>query len=230
MPKLLKRLSRKSLKGKSKSVENLHAADSLSDLESLPPLPSRSPLSDAYPYPSPPGSPPALRVTTVMGIPPKDELSQSFAGVWKTANTAPTVSKADKVLQVIGVTVSLDFAHHPSNFSSENGIAGAQGAQASSNPLVVGATKVLEVTGGLEGLENGIKSFFEGSTFLMNALDEVAKLHPFVGGSSHRIFRHCFAHTLTLLSCCHGVQSVSFVPVKGGSADMLITRRSGRWK
>lgn len=48
--------------------------------------------------------------------------------------------------------------------------------------VVAGVTAVLEVTGGLEGIEHGLNAFMEGIPVLMNALDEVAKLHPFVGG------------------------------------------------
>lgn len=59
---------------------------------------------------------------------------------------------------------------------------GAQANQGYVSTAIDGVKTILEVTGGIEGIEQGINKFMEGSTVLMNALDEVAKLHPFVGG------------------------------------------------
>lgn len=64
----------------------------------------------------------------------------------------------------------------------ENGISGASELQADSTVVTTVVTTVLDVTGGMEGIERGLKSVMEGSAVLMNALDELAKLHPFVGG------------------------------------------------
>jgi hypothetical protein len=45
---------------------------------------------------------------------------------------------------------------------------------------------VVEAVGGVEAIEEGVNTFMEGSQVLMNALGEVAKLHPF---SMHHHFR-----------------------------------------
>ncbi|KAJ7701822.1 hypothetical protein B0H17DRAFT_1176328 [Mycena rosella] len=97
-------------------------------------------------------------------IPPEDEFSKNLAGAWTIATTAPKVSKTDKVLQVI-----------------ENGVVGAQANQAKTNVVMEGITVGLEAVGGMEAIERGLNTFMEGMPVLMNALDEVAKLHPFIG-------------------------------------------------
>lgn len=67
---------------------------------------------------------------------------------------------------------------------TEDGITAAQENQ--ENSLTIGIADsvgmVLDATGGMEAIEQGINRFIEGSQVLMNALDEVAKLHPFIGG------------------------------------------------
>lgn len=40
----------------------------------------------------------------------------------------------------------------------------------------------MQPLGGTEAIESNIKSFLEGSQVLLDALDEVGKLHPFIGG------------------------------------------------
>ncbi|KAJ6536682.1 hypothetical protein DFH09DRAFT_1324428 [Mycena vulgaris] len=48
--------------------------------------------------------------------------------------------------------------------------------------LVAGVSMVVvEAAGGIEAIEEGVNTFLEGSQVLMNALGEVAKLHPFIG-------------------------------------------------
>ncbi|KAJ7099683.1 hypothetical protein C8R44DRAFT_716668 [Mycena epipterygia] len=47
--------------------------------------------------------------------------------------------------------------------------------------IMTGIKTGLDAVGGMEAIEKGINSFMEGMPVLMNALDEVAKLHPFIG-------------------------------------------------
>ncbi|KAJ6591176.1 hypothetical protein DFH09DRAFT_195515 [Mycena vulgaris] len=58
---------------------------------------------------------------------------------------------------------------------------GAQANQAKANIVMEGITMGLEAVGGMEAIEQGLNTFMEGMPVLMNALDEVAKLHPFIG-------------------------------------------------
>jgi hypothetical protein len=46
--------------------------------------------------------------------------------------------------------------------------------------IVEGIKTGLEAVGGMEVIEQGLNAFMEGMPVLMNALDEVAKLHPYV--------------------------------------------------
>lgn len=40
----------------------------------------------------------------------------------------------------------------------------------------------------MQAIEQGVNSFMEGSAVLMNALDEVAKLHPFIGSTCQPLY------------------------------------------
>ena len=46
-------------------------------------------------------------------------------------------------------------------------------------------SSLLDGTGGTAAIEQGFNSILQGSMVLMSALDEVAKLHPFIGGAFH---------------------------------------------
>lgn len=43
-------------------------------------------------------------------------------------------------------------------------------------------TTITKAVGGIDVVQKGIGHFLEGSKVLMGALDEVAKIHPFVSG------------------------------------------------
>nr|GAT44772.1 predicted protein [Mycena chlorophos] len=111
------------------------------------------------PPPVPPLPPPTVQVSI-----PQDELSLSLQDAWKSANTNPKTSKADKMLLRV-----------------ENGIQGAMAREAQGASELAIVETELTAVGVLETIENGIHSLAEGMPVLMNALDEVAKLHPFVG-------------------------------------------------
>ena len=92
------------------------------------------------------------------------------------------MSKTDKMLQNIGwfSSESAPWAQVLPFIGTEDGVATAQGPNATS--VIQGVTAVLDVTGGMQAITEGVNAFLEGSTVLMNALDEVSKLHPFIGG------------------------------------------------
>ena len=52
--------------------------------------------------------------------------------------------------------------------------------QTKGDAIMTGIKTGLEAVGGMEAIEKGLNSFMEGMPVLMNALDEVAKLHPYV--------------------------------------------------
>ena len=60
----------------------------------------------------------------------------------------------------------------------------------------------------MAAIEEGINHFMERSQVLINALDEVGKLHPFIAGAARSIIRDQWAQlNKTLTSGCYGVQS-----------------------
>jgi hypothetical protein len=114
---------------------------------------------------------------------PNDDLSRDLAGAWEIANTAPKVSKVDQVLLVAGEhrTTRDDFNLIP---HEENNIMQAQVKEGKAAAFATGVAAGLTAVGGMEVIEHGLNTFMEGIPVLMNALDEVAKLHPFIGGTS----------------------------------------------
>ncbi|KAF7294308.1 hypothetical protein HMN09_01159800 [Mycena chlorophos] len=106
----------------------------------------------------PPPPPPA------QAIPPDDDLSKSLAGAWQVANTGPKQSKFDKTLQ-----------------AAEGSMMKGMVQEGKGMAFVAGVETALTVVGGMDVIENGIHSLVEGLPALFNALDEVAKIHPFIG-------------------------------------------------
>ncbi|KAF7366517.1 hypothetical protein MSAN_00909000 [Mycena sanguinolenta] len=141
---------------------------------STPNLPSQ-----AHPFPSSPPTPDTPSTRAPNGIPPvpplpaavtngnvvpQDDLSKDLQGAWASANTDPKASKADKALQKL-----------------ENGVAGAMAKETKSATIITTIKTGLTAVGGMEVIEERLNTFTEGMPVLMNALDEVAKLHPFIG-------------------------------------------------
>ncbi|KAF7319371.1 VPS13 domain-containing protein [Mycena chlorophos] len=179
LPRLLKRLSSKSLK---KSKQG-------SSDEGTPPLKTAASeasfgeviagsgtrflngSADASPHGTvtaplvPPVPPlPEAPPPQIQAVIPQDALSVSLQDAWKSANTDPKKSKADKLLQ-----------------SAETaGMAAMARETTGAAELAVVETELTAV-GVLDNIESGIRALAEGMPVLMNALDEVAKLHPFIG-------------------------------------------------
>ncbi|KAJ7777866.1 hypothetical protein DFH07DRAFT_796416 [Mycena maculata] len=188
MPRLFKKLSEKNFRKRMKSTASSKdsppplpiSATTDADLNKpFPPTP-KTPTGNGLPpngAPYPPSPPPNGNGLPPNGAPyyppppaphvngnaangndvPQDDFSQDLADAWKSASTEPKTSKADKVL-----------------LTMETGV--AQG-----DTIMTTIKTALDGVSGLEVIENGINSFMEGMPVLMNALDEVAKLHPFIG-------------------------------------------------
>jgi hypothetical protein len=111
---------------------------------------------------------------------PDDEFSRNLQGAWASATTAPKVSKADKALLQLGAFGQWLLSTFKLKDPTENGVAGAMANEAKGAVIMTGIKAGLDAVGGVEAIEKGINSFMEGMPVLMNALDEVAKLHPCV--------------------------------------------------
>ncbi|KAJ7668060.1 hypothetical protein B0H17DRAFT_1336028 [Mycena rosella] len=182
MPRLLKRLSRKSLK-------DSESTRSPPDLRSEPPLPVRtsaftngngssSYLPPAAPYldrPTPPTpqtpitpndqllpSPPTAVLQPLPPV-PQDDFLKNLQGPWASVTADPKTSKGDKVLQKI-----------------ENGGVDAMGKEAQGAAILAGVKTGLDTVGATESLEKDLNSFADGMPILMKVLDEVGKIHPFI--------------------------------------------------
>lgn len=58
--------------------------------------------------------------------------------------------------------------------------------KAQTNNAVIISTVQAGITavGGVEAIQTGLNSFMEHATVIMKTLDEVSKLHPFIGGEN----------------------------------------------
>ncbi|KAF8516788.1 hypothetical protein JB92DRAFT_2909192 [Gautieria morchelliformis] len=188
VPRLFKRLSQKNLRKRTQSIDSKLLPDDQKP-PSPPPLPPpKSSVEFSNGHKVTPSSTiikahiePLLPQTGEVNghngdmatasplppLPPKgDNIEENdvLASAWAVAHTAPPLSKTDKVLRQI-----------------ENQVSGAQAGRDNNATLINGVSVVLGATGALEAIEQGLNHFLEGSAILMKSLDEVAKLHPFVG-------------------------------------------------
>jgi hypothetical protein len=228
MPRLLKRLSEKSLRRRSQSSGD-QPTPSRSMSEPVPPLPTpKSPQSyDSFQLMTPPTTLKTLsspstplplpnggeiaETTEVNGNAPNlptplsgtdgapDDRSKELAAAWDVANKDVKKSKTDKVIQQMGSSLPLGPNYALlCNIATEGEALAAQGLQSNATVVMTGITTVLDATGGMQAIEQGMNHFLEGSAVLMNVLDDVAKLHPFIGGECK--------HTVISSSCPHVVQ------------------------
>ncbi|KAJ7057168.1 hypothetical protein C8F01DRAFT_1257088 [Mycena amicta] len=164
--------SEKLISGKTtETLDGSHHSTVVASLDkSTPP----TPILDRYVSNSPtplPSSP------AIEGLIPQDKLSIALQPAWKSANTAQKVSKGDKTLERVenGVTVVQNGLNAVGGVETiENGVAGVK----------TGLDAI--AASGVEAFEKGLHAFMQGMPVLINALDEVAKLHPYV--EFHRVF------------------------------------------
>ncbi|KAJ7216565.1 hypothetical protein GGX14DRAFT_696336 [Mycena pura] len=179
MPQLLKKLSqRKRTKRTTSGSVTPHLVPAASDQQ----LSKAAPNGSAACLPHDKASPPTPRKSsgtlesgavalngTVCPQPangndiPQDDLSQDLREAWNLATTDPKPRKADKVLQTL-----------------ENGMAGAMETQSNGVALVGEIKPSIEAMGVMNAIEKGIISLGEVMPDLIGALDELAKLHPYV--------------------------------------------------
>ncbi|KAJ7165011.1 hypothetical protein C8R46DRAFT_1277063 [Mycena filopes] len=93
-----------------------------------------------------------------------DPLSKDLQPAWASATTDPVASKADKALQKL-----------------EDSVASATAIESNAVDILTTIETNVSNVGGVEAVEKRLASFAEGVPVLLKALDEVAKLHPFIG-------------------------------------------------
>nr|GAT60452.1 predicted protein [Mycena chlorophos] len=92
------------------------------------------------------------------------ELATDLGDAWQLATTVPKQAKQDKALQLIETKVTV-----------------AMAKEGQAEVVIAGIKTGLDAVGGMDAIEQGLNTFMDGIPVLMNALDEVAKLHPFIG-------------------------------------------------
>ncbi|KAJ7461994.1 hypothetical protein FB451DRAFT_1267439 [Mycena latifolia] len=172
IPRLLKRLSRKNLLGDDSSEPERRR-----DIPPLPPPKTANSHNGHYPLTppyskSPPGTPNSgghYPWTT-----PKPYMSDTELPMHPPVPPVPPVTKYSTRRPPPAINGDGDLESKKDRQTKEmlrDGVVIAAGVTA----------VVIEAAGGMEAIEEGVNTFLEGSQVLMNALGEVAKLHPFIG-------------------------------------------------
>ena len=162
------------------------------------------------------GASQATAVTLNDAIPAyADSLKEAWAGAFQKP---PETQRAEKSLNVIGM---LRFLLSPVvvvvvHLSSDADSARKEKAQDTLAPLqgqlvnrfTVTMEAVMDTPQIAETIQNGVNTFMEAVPSLMKALDEVAKIHPFISGTSPlSCINAAFLMALaTWCSCCSRVQ------------------------
>ena len=75
----------------------------------------------------------------------------------------------------------------------QNSLTLSPGQQTVVDTLVVPMKALMDTPQIAETIEKGVNTFMEAVPVLMKALDEVAKVHPFISGASPSLLRMCGA-------------------------------------
>ncbi|KAJ7248435.1 hypothetical protein C8J57DRAFT_1358239 [Mycena rebaudengoi] len=159
IPRLLKRLSRKSLRDEAEPGYG----------EQVPPLPPPKSAKSAHFFPTP-----ALYSRT----PPNS------AGPYPWVTHQSYRSDPELPLREVPPVVKHSNPYPPRHDSAPTAPKPHHGLSSNlrDGALVVASVAAgVDIVGGMEAIEEGVNTFMEGSQVLMRALSEVAKLHPFIG-------------------------------------------------
>ena len=161
------------------------------------------------------GASQATAVTLNDAIPAyADSLKEAWAGAFQKP---PETQRAERSLNVIGMSrffilpvvvvvyLSSD-ADSARKEKAQDTLAPLQGQLV--NRFTVTMEAVMDTPQIAETIQNGVNTFMEAVPSLMKALDEVAKIHPFISGASPlSCINAAFLMTLaTWCSCCSRIQ------------------------
>lgn len=124
-----------------------------------------------------------------MPTPSAAEVSSSFSPdlveAWNVSHKeAAKVDKVTGFLNKIGMNFSDAISGLVLKLSHfiEDASAGTAGTQTVINTVMAPLQALAESSGVAEAIEKGVNGFLEAMPTLMKALDEVAKVHPFISG------------------------------------------------
>jgi len=105
---------------------------------------------------------------------------------WDAANTElPQAHGVEKFLNSVGKLIVSVLCHLYADVAKakvENAVTLSDGQQAVVNTLAAPAKALMNAPQIADGIQKGVNTFMETVPVLMKALDEVAKVHPFIAG------------------------------------------------
>ncbi len=108
--------------------------------------------------------------------------SDLWAATWDKVKDGPKVDSVGRSLVTLGADESFVGRAESLFLFPGDAIATAQAHAAPLTPLITAAASAVVQTDIGKAVKEGIDHFFDGMPILMNALDEVKALHPFIGG------------------------------------------------
>ena len=128
---------------------------------------------------------------------PIPEYSDSLKETWAVAyKELPQAHGVEKLLNEIGMSIirlnSQPASRNRLPFSADlcwkadvqNGVTLSQGGQTVVNTLVVPVKALMDTSHIADNIRKGVNTFIEAAPILMKTLDDVARIHPFIGGAN----------------------------------------------
>ena len=129
--------------------------------------------------------------TPAIADPSVPQYSDAMKEAWSAANTElPRARGAEKFLNNVGTSI-VPGPYHPNTDIDKEKVQTAvtltDGQQAVVDTLVVPVKALLDTPQIADTIEKGVNAFMEAVPVLMSALDEVAKIHPFISGMGESV-------------------------------------------
>jgi len=125
--------------------------------------------------------------TPTIADPNVPQYSDAMKEAWSAANAElPRAHGAEKFLNNVGTLIAPVPQCLYANVDTakvQNAVTLSDGQQAVVDTLATPAKALLATPQITDAMEKGVNSFMEAVPVLMNALDEVAKIHPFISGT-----------------------------------------------
>ena len=183
---------------------------------------------------SPDASPDATPTIRTEEIPPETptiadpnvpQYSDTIKEAWSVANTElPQAHGVEKFLNNVGTSIAPVPQRLCANVDTEkvqNAVTLSDGQQAVVDTLAVPAKALLATPQIADTIEKGVNAFMEAVPVLMSALDEVAKIHPFISGTGESVLNNQILIGGVLVAVL-AFKAVYTLEVKRRSNDMRV--------
>ena len=129
--------------------------------------------------------------TSTITDPNAPQYSNAMKEAWNAANAGlPQARGVEKFLNSVGtliVSVPQPFCAEVDEEKVQNAVTLSDGQQAVVNTLAAPAKALMNAPRIADDIEKGVNTFMETVPVLMRALDEVAKVHPFIAGMGESV-------------------------------------------